>query len=199
MPPLAPEASAQRYPRERECGERPAGVFPGTASHAPGLDTLAAVLRVVARSAVQQPTGVFLLTTDSTGAQPSVQVLGSNVPRAAHPRLLQVANAYLDSHPPGERMFFRVELDGGGELPADHPVRFCLPHVRNLGVVRSYLQMATHMESSYERMGTPARRTPGWGPSTCWWTVPAPCSEWASARPAGRSRWTTTTSSSACR
>ncbi|HEU0078602.1 MAG TPA: hypothetical protein VFQ76_13170 [Longimicrobiaceae bacterium] len=49
----APDASAQRYPREPECGERPAGVFPGTASYAPGLDTLAAVLRVVARSAVQ--------------------------------------------------------------------------------------------------------------------------------------------------
>jgi hypothetical protein len=154
----APDASAQRYPREPECGERPAGSFPGTASYAPGQDTLAAVLRVVARSAVQQPTGVLLLTIDSAGARPGVQVLASNVPATAHPRLLAVANAYLDSHPRRERMFFWVDLGGGGELPADHRVRFCLPHIRNLAVVRSYMQMAAQMESSYERMGDAGTR-----------------------------------------
>ncbi len=156
----AVDASAQqRYPREPECGERPAGSFPGTASYAPGLDTLAAVLRIVARSAVQQPTGVFLLTIDSAGARPGVQVLGSNVPATAHPRLLLAANAYLDSHPRRERTFFWVDLGGGGELPADVPVRFCLPHIRNLAVVRSYMQMAARMESSYEGMGDAGTRS----------------------------------------
>lgn len=149
----APDASAQRYPREPECGQRPAGSFPGTASYAPGLDTMAAVLRVVARSTVQQPSGVFLLTIDSAGARPGAQVLGSNLPATAHPRLLAVANAYLDTHPQRERMIFWVDLGGGGELPADVPVRFCLPHIRNLAVVRSYMQMAAQMESSYEGMG----------------------------------------------
>ncbi|HEU0078601.1 MAG TPA: hypothetical protein VFQ76_13165 [Longimicrobiaceae bacterium] len=80
-------------------------------------------------------------------------MLGSNVPGAAHPRLLAVANAYLDSHPQTGRMFFWAELGGGGELPADVPVRFCRPHIRNLAVVRSYMQLAAQMESSYERMG----------------------------------------------
>jgi hypothetical protein len=152
-------SAQQRYPREPVCGERPAGAFPGTASYAPGLDTMAAVLRVVARSAAQQPpTGVFLLTTDSAGANPGVQVLGSNLPQPAQQRLLAVANAYLDSHPRPERMFFWVDLGAGGELPADHPVRFCLPHIRNLAVVRSYLQMAAQMESSYEGMGDAGTR-----------------------------------------
>lgn len=154
----APGASAQGYPREPECGEVQAGAFPGTASYAPGHDTLAAVLRVVARSVVPQPTGVFLLTTDGTGAQPGAQVLGSNLPAAAHPRLLQVANAYVDTHPQSGRLFFWVELGGGGELPADHPVRFCRPHIRNLAVVRSYMQMAARMESSYEGMGDAGTR-----------------------------------------
>lgn len=85
-------------------------------------------------------------------------MLGSNLPGPAQQRLLGVANAYLDSHPPRERVFVWVELGGGGELPANHPVRFCLPHVRNLAVVRSYLQMAARMESSYERMGDAGTR-----------------------------------------
>ena len=151
----APDAFAQRYPREQECGERPAGAFPGTASYEPGQDTLAAVLRVVARSVVPQPTGVFLMTTDSINARPRVQVIASNVPAAAYPRLQQVASAYLASHPPRERIFFWAELGGGGELPADYPVRFCSPHHRNRDSIHRYLQEAARLEVVYTRMGDP--------------------------------------------
>jgi hypothetical protein len=148
-----PDASAQRYPREQECGERPAGAFPNTASYEPGQDTLAAVLRVVARSVVPQPTGVFLMTTDSIAARPKVQVIASNLPAAAHPRLQQIAAEYVASHPPRERIFFWVELGGGGDLPTDYPVRFCLPHHRNRDSIHRYLQEAARLEAVYTRMG----------------------------------------------
>ncbi|HEX8276876.1 MAG TPA: hypothetical protein VF615_29820 [Longimicrobiaceae bacterium] len=150
---VAPDASAQRYPREQECGEGPAGAFPNTASYEPGQDTLAAVLRVVARSVVPQPTGVFLMTTDGIAARPTVQVVASNVPADAYPRLQQVAAAYVASHPPRERIFFWVELGGGGDLPIDHPVRFCSPHHRNRDLVHRYLQEAARLEVVYTRMG----------------------------------------------
>lgn len=149
----APGASAQGYPREQECGERPAGTFPNTASYEPGQDTLAAVLRVVARSVVPQPTGVFLMTTDSIAARPKVQVVASNLPAAAHPRLQQIAAEYVASHPPRERIFFWVELGGGGDLPTDHPVRFCSPHLRNRDLVRRYMEEAARLEVVYTRMG----------------------------------------------
>jgi hypothetical protein len=152
---LATAASAQRNPREQECGELPAGAFPGTASYEPGQDTLAAVLRVVARSVVPQPTGVFLMTTDSINARPKVQLIASNVPAAAYPRLQQVASAYVASRPPRERLFLWVELGGGGELPTDHPVRFCLPHHRNRDSIQRYLDEAARLEVVYTRMGDP--------------------------------------------